>query len=327
MFSPWKVVQLHLCMSSDYNSEDASLTTDAGETEPNYPINQPLETLGILGQTDVNLSTFCDVGAVNCSQTVELERCVDNELLKHDGNVNLSEAAADAVELCIGASEALVINELIENDLLEKSSSASAILEASLQVKQARLEFWKNTYGDSDSVISDIDNLSDLDDVIMESAYEDAGVHFNEFPGIELTVSQVKDTLESEYDKELEHKKTGASAMVSGKSCDSDYGHRKEKLVDNNMQSRKVLGPDCVSDTQKKIIRNPVCNLRTDVGFQNDSLGTVDAPTKLHSVSAEVKINLISNFLFKICHLFSIKPFVLGLDSPVCFKYTSTRLG
>ncbi|KAL8542464.1 hypothetical protein ACS0TY_003358 [Phlomoides rotata] len=240
------VVQLLLRVSSDDNSEDASLTTDA----------------------------------VNCSQTVELERSVDNELLKHDGNDNFSEAAADAVELCIGASEALVINELIENDLLEKSSSASAILEASLQVKQARQEFWKNTSGDSISVISDIDNLSDLDDVIMESAYEDVGVHFNEFPGNELSVSQVKDTLESEHDEELEHKKNSASAMVSDKSCDSNYGHRKERLIDNKIQSRKVLAADCGSDTQKKIICNPVSDLGTDSGFQNDILGTVDALTK-----------------------------------------------
>lgn len=310
MFSLWKVVQFHLCLSSNGNSENATLITDARETESNCPIViQPLETLGILGQKDANLSSFLNDGAANCSQTVELERHVNmNELLRHDENVNFSEAAADAVELCIAASEALVINEVIESDSFEKSSSASAILEASLQVKQARLDVWKNTFSGSIDVISEMDNLSDLDDITMESAYEDAGIHFNELPGNELSVSQVKDTLESEYDEDLEHKKTGDSAMICEKSCDYNYLHRTEGVIDNDIQLRKDLTAECCGgDTQKKVTRNPVCDLGTDVGYLNDCLRTVDAQAKLHpSVSAEVWkiLNLIQIFVLALRHLF-----------------------
>ncbi|KAH6819140.1 hypothetical protein C2S51_002743 [Perilla frutescens var. frutescens] len=266
------VVQFHLCLSSDGDSEDSALSTDACDTDPNYShVAQPRENLESLGQKDANLTTFLDAGAVNSIQTAELDRNVNkNELLKNDDNVNFSKAASDAVELCIAASEALVINEVIDCDSFEKYSSASAILEASLQLKQARLEVWKNTFADSLSVISDMDNLSDLDDMTMKSVYEDAGIHFSEFPGNELSVSQVKDTLESDHDDELEHKKAGASDIICDKSGNYNYG--------NAIQLRNDLPPEyCDSDAQKKVVCKPVCDLGTDVGHSNDCSRAVDA--------------------------------------------------
>ncbi|KAI3445176.1 hypothetical protein Pfo_001841 [Paulownia fortunei] len=289
------VVQFHLCLSSDGISENTTLTTDACQTESNCPfVIQPLENSGILGQKDVKLSLFCNAGAVNLSPTMQLERPVNkNELLKYDENVNSSEAAADAVELCIAASEALVINEVIESDSFAKSST-SAILEASLQVKQARLEVWKNTFSGSIHVISEVDNLSDLDDITMESAHEDVGIHLNELPGNELpgnelSVSQVKDTFDSEYDENLKHEKASASAKICVKSCDCSYTHRMEGVIDNDIQLRKDLATECLDgDTRKRVIGNPVCGLGTDVGYHNDCLKTVDAQAELClSVSAK----------------------------------------
>lgn len=272
-----------LCLSSDGGSENISLSDDACETESNHPaVAQPHETLGIFVQKDPNLRMFLDAGALNRTQTVEERHVNKNELLKHNDNVDFSEDGSDAVELCIAASEALVINEVIESDSFEKYSSASAILEASLQLKQARLEVWENIVSDSSSVISDMDNLSDLDDITMESVYDDAGIHFMELPGNESSVSRVKDTLESEEDEELEHKKTGASARSCDKSGNYNY--------DNDIRLRKDLTAlYCGSNAQNNVICNPVCDPDTDVEHFNDCLSAVDAQANCClSVSAEV---------------------------------------
>ncbi|KAG8391104.1 hypothetical protein BUALT_Bualt01G0153100 [Buddleja alternifolia] len=127
---------------------------------------------------------------------VELEKPVGkNELLKHEENEKFSEGAADAAELCIAASEALVIDDVIGNDSFE-NPSASATHEASLRVKQARLDVWRNIISDIDDEISESHDLSDLDNITIERFYEDAGILFNEFSSCELSTMS--------HDRELE---------------------------------------------------------------------------------------------------------------------------
>ncbi|XP_042059111.1 uncharacterized protein LOC121803544 isoform X1 [Salvia splendens] len=279
------VEHFRLCLSSDSDSENAVLSNDACETEPNYPVvAQPIGTLEV--QKDANLSTHPDAGAVNCTLMEESERSDKKvELLKFNDNVHFSEAASDAVELCIAASEALVINELINSDSLEKSSSASAILEASLKLKQARLEVWENTFADSFSLTSDMDNLSDLDDVTMEIVYEDAGIHFSELPGNELSLSRVKDTLESEHNNEVEHKNTSASV------CENSGNYN----FDNDIQLKKALNAVYSgSDAQEMVNCSLSCDVGTDAGHCNDFSRDIKFQENcLPSVSAEEVNTLI----------------------------------
>ncbi|XP_047945788.1 uncharacterized protein LOC125192293 isoform X2 [Salvia hispanica] len=268
-----------LCLSSDSDSENAVLSYDACETERNYPVvAQPIGTLEV--RKDANLSTYPDAGAVNCTLMEESERDDKKiELLKFNDNVHFSEAASDAVELCIAASEALVINELINSDSLEKSSSASAILEASLKLKQARLEVWESTFAHSFSMTSDMDNLSDLDDVTMEIVYEDAGIHFSELPGNELSVSRVKDTLESEHNDEVEHKNTSASV------CENSGNYN----FDNGIQLKKAFAAVYSgSDAQEMVNCSLSCDVGTDAGHCNDFSRAVKFQENcIPSVSAE----------------------------------------
>ncbi|KAL6545938.1 hypothetical protein OROGR_009812 [Orobanche gracilis] len=286
-------VQFHLCLSSNGDSEDTDLTNGARQTKSNY-ITQPLEDSGVLDQEDVKLSLFHNAGAGNWSPVVELEKPIHKiELLKHTENVNLSEAAADVVELCIAASEALVINEVVERDTFSKSSSASAILEASLQVKQARLEVWKNTSSGSIHITSEVDNLSDLDDVTMESAFEDAGIHLSELPGNELSVSQVKDSFNSDYDENFKHEKTSTSATICGKSFNDSRASTMKGVIDNDIQLRKDFPSEYFNgDTQKKLNGNPLCALGTDISYQDHFLRIVDDHVELRlSVSAAERVD------------------------------------
>lgn len=306
-----KVEHFHLCLSSDSDSENAALSNDACETETNYPVVvQPIGTLEV--QKDANLITYPDSGAVNCTLMEESKRDDKKiELLKLDDNVHFTEPASDAVELCIAASEALVINELINSDLLVKSSSASAILEASLKLKQARLEVWESTFADSFTMTSDTDNLSDLDDITMEIVYEDAGIHFSELPGNELSVSRVKDTLESEHSDEVEHKNTSTS------DCESSGNYN----VDNDIQLKKSLAAVYSGgDAQEMVNCNPSCDVGTDAGHCNDFSRAVNFPANcLPSVASEVRKNviLIQFSLLTIFHLSFNKPYAFHVRQAI----------
>ncbi|PNX72007.1 hypothetical protein L195_g027895 [Trifolium pratense] len=86
-----------------------------------------------------------------------------------------SDDISDAVELSIAASDALVIHDLVKTASVSEKSSR-AVLEIALRVKQARLEGSKDGFLSS-SVESDCsDSLSDLNDFLMEDAYEDLGL-------------------------------------------------------------------------------------------------------------------------------------------------------
>ncbi|XP_045823009.1 uncharacterized protein LOC123915806 isoform X2 [Trifolium pratense] len=85
-----------------------------------------------------------------------------------------------AVELSIAASEALVIHDLVKTESVSETLS-SAVLEIALRVKQARLEGSEDGFLSS-SVESDCsDSLSDLNDFLMEDAYEDIGLSVGVF--------------------------------------------------------------------------------------------------------------------------------------------------
>ncbi|KAM7267349.1 hypothetical protein ACFE04_009515 [Oxalis oulophora] len=97
----------------------------------------------------------------------------------------------NAVELCVGASEALVIHELVS---LSEILPASAVLEAALKVKQARLDH----RGAASRVKEheELDFPSDLDDETMADSFEDVGLSLSGSDGDDndMDISQVQDT-------------------------------------------------------------------------------------------------------------------------------------
>ncbi|KAH9686425.1 BRCA1 C Terminus domain containing protein expressed [Citrus sinensis] len=82
----------------------------------------------------------------------------------------------DAVELSISASEALVIHELSNNEPDSEDLLTTIVLEAALQVKQARLENQEDTSHYPNKEIDETHLVSELDDLTMASACEDVGL-------------------------------------------------------------------------------------------------------------------------------------------------------
>ncbi|XVE52334.1 hypothetical protein DITRI_Ditri02bG0114500 [Diplodiscus trichospermus] len=103
----------------------------------------------------------------------------------------------DAVELSIAASEALVIHELVKSESAFEALPMAAVLEAALQVKQARLERSEDAFDCATEKSDEMDFLLDLDDLTMADAFEDIGLSFDGFDDQHACgsdVSLVKDT-------------------------------------------------------------------------------------------------------------------------------------
>ncbi|KAK0592823.1 hypothetical protein LWI29_026052 [Acer saccharum] len=102
---------------------------------------------------------------------------------ERNSNVRYLQVAdvSDAVELSISASEALVIHELVKSESASEALPAAAVIEAALQVKQARLEGLEDAFhypSEAFKEIDEIDILSDLDDWDIADACEDVGLSF-----------------------------------------------------------------------------------------------------------------------------------------------------
>ncbi|XP_062091458.1 uncharacterized protein LOC133797545 isoform X2 [Humulus lupulus] len=100
--------------------------------------------------------------------------------LRHYGEFNVGHLKDtemyDAVELSIAASEALVIHEIANSRSDVEEIISTDLLEVTLRVKQARLEWLEDSFDFSTKENGDLDSLSDLDDFAMTDAFEDVGL-------------------------------------------------------------------------------------------------------------------------------------------------------
>ncbi|MED6169339.1 hypothetical protein PIB30_020471 [Stylosanthes scabra] len=87
-----------------------------------------------------------------------------------------SDSISDAVELSIAASEVLAIHDLVNMESSSELMHTENVLEVALRMKLARLEGWDNGFHSSSEDSDSGDSLSDLNDFVMEDAYEDIGL-------------------------------------------------------------------------------------------------------------------------------------------------------
>nr|XP_025624799.1 uncharacterized protein LOC112716944 isoform X1 [Arachis hypogaea] len=87
-----------------------------------------------------------------------------------------SDSISDAVELSVAASEVLAIHDLVKMESVSELMHTENVLEVALRMKQARLEGWDNGFQSSSEDSDCSDSLSDLNDFVMEEAYEDIGL-------------------------------------------------------------------------------------------------------------------------------------------------------
>ncbi|KAL3516364.1 hypothetical protein ACH5RR_023266 [Cinchona calisaya] len=180
---------------------------DSSQVQRLTLLKQPLGP-SVLSEGKINHSNEeCNTSFVNRSPNSRPFN--GNHIMRHEENVGCCQVdvISVAVELSIAASEALVIHKMMTG-LLAKPLPASTVLEAATQVKQARLDIWKEASQCSSMDIGETDFLSDLDDLAMEDAYANVGLSGVDNPNHDINVSQVKDSFDSKNDRHegnLEH--------------------------------------------------------------------------------------------------------------------------
>ncbi|CAL0333003.1 unnamed protein product [Lupinus luteus] len=135
-----------------------------------------------------------------------------------------SDDISNAVELSIAASEAMVIHDLIKVESVSETC-ADAVLEAALRVKQARLEGLDDGFHSSSEESDYSDSLSDLNDFLMEDAYQDIG--------LPLGVSTE------------ENIRNSAISQAIGVSCAENYSGRIKKRSDRELTSQHADFDKC----------------------------------------------------------------------------------
>lgn len=156
-------------------------------------------------------------------QTRKSDAPVSDIITKSDKNQQKNRRKSDArklkaadidhaIELSIAASEAMVISEMVSSSFPSDLLPTAAILEIALRVKQARTESYANvlevtTVFKSDE-LDETDQLSDLDDDIMEDVFQDVG----------LSVTQIIETPENS----CKHRKSPEQPQIMQSNSFSD---------------------------------------------------------------------------------------------------------
>ncbi|KAK8276778.1 hypothetical protein V6Z12_D10G223300 [Gossypium hirsutum] len=202
-----------------------------------------------VGEKTALIQTTDSSCAVNALPMISISRDVENfggqsSNYANDGSEHSIEKVTvrnlkstdikDAVELSIAASEALVIHELVKSDSGAEALPTAAVLEAALQVKQARLESSEDAFDFPTETSDEMDFLSDLDDLTMADAFEDVGLSFSCFSNQHACgsdVSLVKDTPVSE-DCFRSGNRTENAEHFSPQNKPSDYPTSSSKNSD-----------------------------------------------------------------------------------------------
>ncbi|XP_065868815.1 uncharacterized protein [Euphorbia lathyris] len=160
----------------------------------------------------------------------------------------------EAVELSIAASEALVIHELMRTEATPDIVPTDIVLEAALQVKQARLEALRDSIVFSSHEIDDIDFLLDLDDLNMANAFRDVGLCFEDLDDQHnfLDVSQVKDTPMSE-NLNVHNDEPEDVQLMAQQDNDSALGLNNCELVDPNLDHPTEKTSDVLAAVQPQV--------------------------------------------------------------------------
>ncbi|XP_055824716.1 uncharacterized protein LOC129893238 isoform X2 [Solanum dulcamara] len=198
------VVQFHLHLSLDCSSENLPTTlediSEAERIKSSHALSVQcvqIPTVPEGSAKELKVDNFSALGK-GCNNVNKKEGYERNASLHEVNQMD------DTIELSIAASEALVIHEVFKDELFSKRFPASTVLEAALQVKQARLEAWKESHESckcATEEIPEIDSLSESEDLRMEDAFQDVGLSASDSADLyfhDFSLSHVKDTLASQ---------------------------------------------------------------------------------------------------------------------------------
>lgn len=191
---------------------------------------------------------------------------------------------SDAVELSIAASEALVIHDLVKMESVSERFRTEAVLEVALRVKQARLEGMEDGFHFSSEESDCSDSLSDLNDFLMEDAYEDIG----------LSIGASFD--ENICNSAIFHKGVSGAENYNGcnniKHSDREFTSQLANFDDNSKQKQLEVSMEMQIQQNPDLPLDPVCSSKhSDKEFTSQPANFDDNPEQKQSeVNMEIEI-------------------------------------
>lgn len=281
--------------------------TDEGKRikglEENARLLEVEQMQDVLEASQINVDH--NIGIINCSLVPECDgtdKDKSSKVLEENTRLLEVEQMNDAVEMSISASEALVIHEVLRTMSFSKSLPAAAVLEAALQVKQARLEVWKESNETCcnrlTKEISESDFQLESEDLNMEDTDHDVGLSASQYSlqGDHLTVSQVKDTLDSEncgYDGKSKSEEVLPPNISHLQHSDNFVNQKLEDVRENDLQLKQsIVIESSHNDWQNKVINESMGLDTTSISCDNNPmlhlLGQVSP-----NVSATLEVRLL----------------------------------
>ncbi|GKV39663.1 hypothetical protein SLEP1_g47401 [Rubroshorea leprosula] len=271
--SPGDVLHLRLYLSSDSESQNRQSQLSCafrGQCDSDKVLPVPeVEFSAATGEKEDQTKTKNDAVRADVLPPTSIpdamekfgpENLTDNgdcrELSEEKLNVKNFEDSdsSDAVELSVAASEALVIHELVNSR--SEALGTEAVLEAALQVKQARLESLEGVSSCPTEETDEIDFLSDLDDLTMMDAFEDVGLSFSSFSNQHACGSDiclVKDSPMSKNCDGCDNRQKHVSLLPQENEHSNDLASclKTPTLASHHLQSEKEISH--VSDTVQRV--------------------------------------------------------------------------
>ncbi|XWS65446.1 hypothetical protein CRYUN_Cryun05aG0113200 [Craigia yunnanensis] len=273
------VLHFRLHLSSDGDSqyyESQLLSTSTAQCGSDKLLELRLAEISAgSGEKTDQINTKNGAGGVNALPMTSIPRAVENVFPQSSNRFKVSSERSvekvtarnlkstdmkDAVELSIAASEALVIHEIVKSVSALEALPTAAVLEAALQVKQARLESSEDAFDCATEKSDEMDFFSDLDDLTMADAFEDIGLSFNGFDDQHACgsdVSLVKDTPVSEncFGCENRTENAGHFSPQNNPSNDPTSGLKNSGFPSNSdpMLHKLVEESSHVSETVQRV--------------------------------------------------------------------------
>ncbi|RAL39371.1 hypothetical protein DM860_002904 [Cuscuta australis] len=221
----------------------------------------------------LKVEKMCDAVVMSCSLAPECDRAPEDQSLEgldEDSRLVEIEQTDDAVEMSISASEALVIHEVFRT--LSSELPVSSVLEAALQLKQARLEVWKDSHETSCNSLLE-EEITDTEYCLGSEDIHKENVH-DHLEGDNLSVSQVKDTLDSEncgQERKSELVNTSTSQYDHLQGYNLSVSQVKDTLDSESCGQDRKSKPLVVQlpDTERNLHGNDFTNRKMEV-HEND---------------------------------------------------------
>uniref|UniRef100_A0A7N1A1D1 BRCT domain-containing protein n=1 Tax=Kalanchoe fedtschenkoi TaxID=63787 RepID=A0A7N1A1D1_KALFE len=246
-----QVLHLHLHISSDGNSQNTqSLLLDnylAKAPEANAAQMQP-DKCPFQARQTVNSGEILGTMSLLRGSASVPEAGPESPYSKGERHVKRSKDKthkydyfAHAVELSIAASEALLIHELLGNEEIS-ASAASSLLEVSLKMKKARLQWVEKDSSPPDQLNISSEYLSDLDDSALVDDFADVGLCSTSSANCCINDSIMSHVKESPLvDLKADYKFRQSEVPNPEVSVDHTTGKFSEENWDINTNSVKAL--------------------------------------------------------------------------------------